>query len=387
MDDPIITTRAAAKLLGVSIRTAQVWIEQNAIESWKTPGGHRRVRRSAVTELMGRLKPHTAQPSTFAVIHASEHRLGHYCDALAATPECAVVADGDAYAALLSIGVLMPSIVIVELNRMDRDRLTMIRRIGQHPALGHTQLLVISPLGAAHLAAETELGERLHVLGAEWTEAELQARVRGLLGQADEAARQLVAVDGASEGAPEAASKGAPGGARETPVPANEARRLQAVAAAGLLDTPEEEAFDEITQLAAQLFDAPIALLTLLTPDRQWFKSHFGLERTETPRSWAFCNFTILENHVLVVEDAATDVRFARNPFVTGEPHIRFYAGTPVRDVQGYPLGSLCVLDRVPRQFDATQRATLTTLGSLASDRINLRIRERQLRWAQNKTH
>ncbi|WCM24233.1 excisionase family DNA-binding protein [Paraburkholderia bryophila] len=379
MDDPIITTRAAAKLLGVSIRTAQVWIEQNAIESWKTPGGHRRVRRSAVTELMGRLKPHTAQPSTFAVIHASEHRLGHYCDALAATPEYAVVADGDAYAALLSIGVLMPSIVIVELNRMDRDRLTMIRRIGQHPALGHTQLLVISPLGAAHLAAETELGERLHVLGVEWTEAELQARVRGLLGQADEAARQLVVVDSAPEGASE--------GARDTPVPANEARRLQAVAAAGLLDTPEEEAFDEITQLAAQWFDAPIALLTLLTPDRQWFKSHFGLERTETPRSWAFCNFTVLENHVLVVEDAATDARFARNPFVTGEPHIRFYAGTPVRDVQGYPLGSLCVLDRAPRHFDDTQRATLTTLGSLASDRINLRIRERQLRWAQNKTH
>jgi hypothetical protein len=251
----------------------------------------------------------------------------------------------------------------------------MIRRIGQHPALGHTQLLVISPLGAAHLAAETELGERLHVLGAEWTEAELQARVRSLLGQADEAARRPVAVDAAPEGAP------------DTPVPANEARRLQAVAAAGLLDTPEEEAFDEITQLAAQLFDAPIALLTLLTPDRQWFKSHFGLERTETPRSWAFCNFTVLENHVLVVEDAATDARFARNPFVTSEPHIRFYAGTPVRDVQGYPLGSLCVLDRAPRPFDATQRAMLTTLGSLASDRINLRIRERQLRWAQNKTH
>ncbi|MFM0591573.1 GAF domain-containing protein [Paraburkholderia dilworthii] len=371
MDDPIITTRAAAKLLGVSIRTAQVWIEQNAIESWKTPGGHRRVRRSAVTELMGRLKPQTAQPSTFAVIHASEHRLGHYCDVLAATPECAVVADSDAYAALLSIGVLMPSIVIVELNRMDRDRLTMIRRIGQHPALGHTQLLVISPLGAAHLAAETELGERLHVLGAEWTEAELQTRVRDLLSQVDEAARQPVTVDGAPD----------------MPVPANEARRLQAVAAAGLLDTPEEDAFDEITQLAAQLFGAPIALLTLLTPERQVFKSHFGLERTETPRSWAFCNFTILENDVLVVEDAATDARFARNPFVTDEPHIRFYAGTPVRDVQGYPLGSLCVFDRVPRQFNATQKAKLSTLGSLASDRINLRIRERQLRWAQNKTH
>ncbi|WGS52625.1 excisionase family DNA-binding protein [Paraburkholderia sp. D15] len=375
MDDPIITTRAAARMLGVSIRTAQVWIEQNAIESWKTPGGHRRVRRSAVTELMGRLKRHTAQPSTFVVIHASEHRLGHYCDVLAATPECAVVADSDAYAALLSIGVLMPSIVIVELNRMDRDRLTMIRRIGQHPALGHTRLLVLGQAGAGRLAEEAGLGERLHVLEADESGTQLQERVRALLGE----------VDGAVDITP--AQPGSTDGTAGFPAPANEALRLQAVAATGLVDTLEEDAFDEITKLAAQLFHTPISLLTLLTPERQWFKSHFGLAREETPRSWAFCNFTILDNEVFVVEDASADSRFARNPLVTGEPHMRFYAGIPVRDVQGYPLGSLCVIDRTPRQFDAAQKSALATLGDLVSDRINLRIRERQLRWAQNKAH
>jgi len=163
---------------------------------------------------------------------------------------------------------------------------------------------------------------------------------------------------------------------------ANEAQRLIAVAASGLVDSPAEESFDEITRLAATILEAPIALLTLLTPDRQWFKSRWGLEAAETPRSWAFCNFTILQDGVFVVEDATIDLRFASNPLVTGDPHIRFYAGVNICDVQGYRLGSLCVIDRTPRRLLDSQRDALTTLGRLASDHINLRVMERKLRWA-----
>ncbi|WCM18760.1 excisionase family DNA-binding protein [Paraburkholderia bryophila] len=367
MEDPIITTRAAADLLGVSIRTAQTWIEQNSIESWKTPGGHRRVRRSAVLDLMGRLREKTPHSPAIVVVHAPQHRLHLYCHALASTAECVVVADSDPYAALLSIGLLMPALVIMEVNRMDRDRLSMIRRIGQNPQLGHVQVLVIGDAARSGVVAEADLGSRLHMIDVDWSADALRARVRALVSNMGDRFTEPEPRD------PELIA-----------IAANEPQRLAAVAAAGLLDTPAEEAFDEITQLAARLLDTPIALLTLLTPDRQWFKSHWGLQQTHTPRAWAFCNYTILQKDIFIVEDATTDARFAGNPLVTGEPDIRFYAGVNVRDIDGYALGSLCVIDRTPRQLDAEQQSLLASLGRVASDRINLRIRERHLRWALN---
>jgi len=126
----------------------------------------------------------------------------------------------------------------------------------------------------------------------------------------------------------------------------------------------------------------PIALLTLLTPTRQWFKSRHGLDMVETPRSWAFCNHTILQKGVLVAEDLAADERFATNPAVAGGPGFRFYAGCPVVDPDGFAVGSLCVIDTRPRTLDDTQKQVLANFAALASNEIKLRATDRQLRWA-----
>ncbi|WP_159717511.1 GAF domain-containing protein, partial [Geminicoccus flavidas] len=137
-----------------------------------------------------------------------------------------------------------------------------------------------------------------------------------------------------------------------------------------------------VTWLAAQTLDAPVSLLTLLTPTRQWFKSRFGLDLPETPRSWAFCNYTILQRGVFSVEDLAGDPRFADNPAVAGEPGFRFYAGAPVLDGAGFAVGSLCVIDCRPRVLQEREAQTLLALAGLASAEIRLRATERQLREA-----
>ena len=119
--------------------------------------------------------------------------------------------------------------------------------------------------------------------------------------------------------------------------PLNEGQRLVALERSGLLGTAPEETFDRLTWLASQTLKAPISLLTLLTPTQQWFKSRLGLDLPETPRSWAFCNYTILQKGVFSVEDLAKDPRFNNNPAVAGDPGFRFYAGVPVLDNEGFP--------------------------------------------------
>ncbi|TCV96378.1 excisionase family DNA binding protein [Luteibacter rhizovicinus] len=239
-----MTTRDAATLLGVSVSTAQKWIESGDIASWKTPGGHRRIRRSAV---LGLLDERTA---------------------------------------------------------------------------GGTQATDIHKL-------VTDVSTELHPL--------------------DE-----------------------PG----YPVSDEEKARLRAVARTGLLDTPAEPAFDRITWLAGLIVGTPVSLLTLLTGQRQWFKSRQGTEMHETPRDWAFCDHARSDNGVLVVEDARQDIRFANNPLVTGDQHIRFYAGYPVRSPDGHTVGVLCVLDRKPRSLDAVQDRGMRALAAIANDAIRLRMVE-----------
>jgi diguanylate cyclase (GGDEF)-like protein len=147
------------------------------------------------------------------------------------------------------------------------------------------------------------------------------------------------------------------------PLPANEARRLTALQSYDVLDTVCDTALDEIAALAARLIGAPIALVTLLDGQRQWFKARVGLEAAETPRDQAFCGYAILGDQMLVVPDATNDRRFADNPLVTGAPDIRFYAGVPLINPQGFALGTLCVIDRAPRELTAEQRETLTSLA------------------------
>ena len=137
-------------------------------------------------------------------------------------------------------------------------------------------------------------------------------------------------------------------------------QRIQELLLYGILDTPSEENFDDITALAARYFDVPIALITLVDRDRQWFKSRVGLGVTQTARDIAFCDTAIQGTGVMVVTDARSDARFASNPLVTGEPGIRFYAGSPLVTPQGHALGTLCIIDRRPRAFSAEQGDALT---------------------------
>jgi phosphoribosyl 1,2-cyclic phosphodiesterase/CheY-like chemotaxis protein len=147
--------------------------------------------------------------------------------------------------------------------------------------------------------------------------------------------------------------------------PANEDQRLQALRRLNVLDTPPEERFDRFTRIASQLFDVPIALVSLVDSDRQWFKSRHGLDAVQTPRDTAFCAHAILGRTVLQVPDALQDARFADNPMVTGPPRVRFYAGAPLAAADGSLVGTLCLIDRRARELDAHHLGLLRDLADL----------------------
>ncbi|TWI64401.1 excisionase family DNA binding protein [Pseudoduganella lurida] len=238
--DPILTTTAAARMLGVATSTVQMWMENGAIASWKTPGGHRRTRMSSIRSLMDRTP---SQNST--VGQAVEAALSH-----------------------------------------------------------------VSPL-------------------------EFQ-----------------------------------PAATPDYPVGREEAARLVALESSRLVDTPPEERFERIVRLASLVTGSPIALVSLLTSSRQWFKAKVGLETEETPRAWAFCSHAVLHDEPFVVEDAAIDPRFRDNPLVQGDPRIRFYAGVPLRDGNGQALGTLCVIDREPRRLRSAELQALVDLAEIASEEV-----------------
>ena len=144
---------------------------------------------------------------------------------------------------------------------------------------------------------------------------------------------------------------------------ASEERRLAALRRLALLDTPDEPAFDDLTHLAATALNAPIALVSLVDSERQWFKSRVGLTVCETARELAFCAYAIESDDVLEVADASADARFATNPLVTGPPYIRFYAGAPLTTSDGHRVGTLCVIDQVPRRLSQGQRDLLAGLA------------------------
>jgi excisionase family DNA binding protein len=240
-DDPVLTTAAAARLLGVAVSTTQLWLESGALPSWKTPGGHRRVRLSAVLTLLE-----------------------------------------------------------------ERARARQTGRRGSPPPRPAS-----SPADPA-----VQYAHQPH------------------------------------------------------PLAADEPARLTAVEASGLLDSAPEDVFDRLTWLATQVTECPIALISVLGAERQWLKSRVGVDFTETPRDWAFCNHTILQDRPFMVEDAGHDTRFAGNPLVTGGAHIRFYGGIALRDADGQPLGALCVLDREPRRLRDRELKALEELATIASEEL-----------------
>jgi len=164
--------------------------------------------------------------------------------------------------------------------------------------------------------------------------------------------------------------------------PLDEAGRLAALRRLELMDTAAEPEFDELVEIAAAICETPMSLITLLDERRQWFKASVGMKVQETSREVAFCDHTIRQPDVMLVEDAENDPRFRDNPLVTGEMHLRFYAGVPVSSPDGYRLGSLCVLDRVPRKLTATQLMALQVLGKQANARLDLREQRRALEQA-----
>lgn len=163
------------------------------------------------------------------------------------------------------------------------------------------------------------------------------------------------------------------------PLPKDEAERLQALKDYEILDTPAEEAFDRITRIASRVLQTPISVISLVDANRQWFKSRQGLDATETPREIAFCTHAILQEEVMVVTDATQDPRFKDNPLVTGDPKIRFYAGAPLRTRQGHGIGTLCAIDRRPREITAEQSELLQDLAQLVIDEMELRLQGQRM--------
>lgn len=351
----ILTTAETARLLGVSIRTAQLLIEGGSVPSWKTPGGHRRVYRADIEALIEGRSNEPPRFSATVVIVAPARRHALYQSLFATVAEFAAEIYEDAHAALFAIGSVRPHAIVVDLEDAAAERLSLLPGLLRNPSLGHSLIFTVA---ASEAIPHYEGRERV-------------ARVDGPE-QAVAAIRRSMADDVSKVAIP---TTGMP-----FPIALNEAQRLVAMERTGLLDTVPEEPFDRLTWLAAQSLGAPIALITLLTPTRQWFKSRVGLDLPETPRSWAFCNHTITQKGVFSVEDLSRDARFADNPAVVGDPGFRFYAGVPVLDGDGFAVGSLCAIDYQPRKLDERGAQTLVAFAALASDEVRLRATDRRLR-------
>jgi diguanylate cyclase (GGDEF)-like protein len=157
---------------------------------------------------------------------------------------------------------------------------------------------------------------------------------------------------------------------KEPSIPEGEALRLATLKSLSLLDTPAEERFDRVTRMARRMFGVPIALVSIIDEDRQWFKSRQGIDTCETPRNISFCGHAILGDDIFLIKNALDDERFADNPLVTGHPHIRFYAGCPLRAADGQKLGTLCIIDSEPREFDQEDATALRDLASMVEGEL-----------------
>jgi GAF domain-containing protein len=162
-------------------------------------------------------------------------------------------------------------------------------------------------------------------------------------------------------------------------VPAQEKQRLKVLWQYNVLDTMPEEVFDDLTELAARICEAPIALITLVDEDRQWFKAKVGISVNETSRDISFCSHAIAQTDLFIVPDATKDKRFAKNPLVVSDPKIRFYAGAPLIAPDGHALGTLCVIDQKPRELRAEQKQALRVLARHVMTQLELRQRSHEL--------
>lgn len=164
-----------------------------------------------------------------------------------------------------------------------------------------------------------------------------------------------------------------------------ETNRLDALRSYDILDTLPEQDYENITTLASEICQTPISLISLVDDERQWFKSNHGLTVRETPRAFSFCAHGILNpSEILIVTDSREDVRFAGNPLVTGDPHVIFYAGVPLVNEEGFPLGSLCVIDHTPKELSESQLNSLKALGKQVVNLLELRRTNKALLTLKN---
>ena len=169
------------------------------------------------------------------------------------------------------------------------------------------------------------------------------------------------------------------------PIPKNEDRRLKAIASYDIFDTLPEQDFDDLTAIASQICQVPISLISLIDEDRQWFKSRVGLPVSETPRDVSFCGHVINEpDSIFIIPDSRKDERFHDNPLVEGEPQVIFYAGVPLVNPEGFPLGTLCVIDHKSRRLEASQIEALKGLARQVVSQLELRRKVQQLESAKN---
>lgn len=153
-------------------------------------------------------------------------------------------------------------------------------------------------------------------------------------------------------------------------IPDNEHARLKALRSLNILDTHAEERFDRVTRIAMRMFDVPVALISLVDENRQWFKSCAGTSLSETPRDLALCGHAILGDEIFIIPDTLKDIRFSDNPLVTGEPYIRFYAGRPICSMHGFKIGTLCLIDHQPRMFTTKDLEDLNDLAHMVESEL-----------------